>query len=311
MLISELKELIENYKDTDSVIVALWDKECFKALDTEARIVTDKEWDYVAENFSVQMHDQMLGASIRGVLENKMKEHLVIINNKDNDEVMLALEEIYLEQWINENRGNAKDLKQQYTATRELAAMVNFLETNHQPLLEDLKQNTTDYLKHLKQAHLRDHLLRPEKISKMNFGTFVLESQLILWGSIVYLFGLLTNYPPFFLGKFIANKKIKQNEFFASVYLHVAMIVWVIYFGVQLLTVALVFRNWGLLGGYALSVIILGYFCLWFYPIRQKIFGRWRLLRMVRKQRADIESFVHQRSEIIVLIEEARGCFKE
>ncbi len=245
------------------------------------------------------------------VLENKMKEHLVIINNKDNDEVMLALEEIYLEQWINENRGNAKDLKQQYTATRELAAMVNFLETNHQPLLEDLKQNTTDYLKHLKQAHLRDHLLRPEKISKMNFGTFVLESQLILWGSIVYLFGLLTNYPPFFLGKFIANKKIKQNEFFASVYLHVAMIVWVIYFGVQLLTVALVFRNWGLLGGYALSVIILGYFCLWFYPIRQKIFGRWRLLRMVRKQRADIESFVHQRSEIIVLIEEARGCFKE
>lgn len=73
MLISELKELIANYKDTDSVIVALWDKECFKALDTEARIVTDKEWDYVAENFSVQMHDQMFGASIRKVLENKMQ----------------------------------------------------------------------------------------------------------------------------------------------------------------------------------------------------------------------------------------------
>jgi hypothetical protein len=73
MLISELKELIANYKDSDSVVVALWDKECFKALNTEARILTDKEWDYVAENFSVQMHDQMLGASIRGVLENKMK----------------------------------------------------------------------------------------------------------------------------------------------------------------------------------------------------------------------------------------------
>lgn len=72
MLISELKELIENYKDTDSVIVALWDKECFKALDTEARLLTDSEWNYVAENFSVQAHDQMLGKSIRGVLENKM-----------------------------------------------------------------------------------------------------------------------------------------------------------------------------------------------------------------------------------------------
>ena len=73
MKVSELKELLKKYEDTDSVIVALWDKECFKALDTEERIVTDKEWDYVAENFSVQMHDQMLGASIRGVLENKMQ----------------------------------------------------------------------------------------------------------------------------------------------------------------------------------------------------------------------------------------------
>jgi len=75
MLISELKELIANYKDSDSVVVALWDKECFKALDTEARIVTDREWNYVAENFSVQMHDQMLGASIREMLEKQMQSN--------------------------------------------------------------------------------------------------------------------------------------------------------------------------------------------------------------------------------------------
>jgi len=73
MKVSELKEMLKKYSDTDQVIVALWDKECFKALDTEARLLTQSEWDYVAENFSVQMHDQMLGASIRGVLENKMQ----------------------------------------------------------------------------------------------------------------------------------------------------------------------------------------------------------------------------------------------
>ena len=72
MKVSELQELLKKYEPDTQLVVALWDKECFKALDTEARIVTDKEWDYVAENFSVQMHDQMLGASIRGVLENKM-----------------------------------------------------------------------------------------------------------------------------------------------------------------------------------------------------------------------------------------------
>lgn len=75
MKVSELKELLKKYEPDTQLVVALWDKECFKALDTEARIVTDKEWNYVAENFSVQMHDQMLGASIRGVLENRMQSN--------------------------------------------------------------------------------------------------------------------------------------------------------------------------------------------------------------------------------------------
>jgi|LakMenEpi03Aug12_release.lakeMendotaPanAssembly.Ray.scaffolds.fasta_scaffold29848_4 hypothetical protein len=72
MKVSELKELLKKYEPDTQLVVALWDKECFKALDTEERLLTDNEWDYVAKNFSVQAHDQMLGASIRGVLENKM-----------------------------------------------------------------------------------------------------------------------------------------------------------------------------------------------------------------------------------------------
>ena len=73
MKVSELQESLKKYEPDTQLIVALWDKECFKHLDTEARLLTDSEWNYVAENFSVQMHDQMLGASIRGVLENKMQ----------------------------------------------------------------------------------------------------------------------------------------------------------------------------------------------------------------------------------------------
>jgi hypothetical protein len=73
MKVSELKELLKKYDPDTQLVVALWDKECFKALDTEARLLTNNEWNSVAETFSVQMHDQMLGASIRGVLENKMQ----------------------------------------------------------------------------------------------------------------------------------------------------------------------------------------------------------------------------------------------
>ena len=90
MLISELKEMIKKYEDTDSVIVALWDKECFKALDTEERLLTDTEWNTVAKEFVMQFHDQMLGASIREALESLIKE-----NNETTENFIKKFESDY------------------------------------------------------------------------------------------------------------------------------------------------------------------------------------------------------------------------
>ena len=110
---------------------------------------------------------------------------------------------------------------------------------------------------------------------------------------------------------YYSDKKIKQTEFYASAYLHIAMILWGVYFGIQILTVALLFRNWNLLAIYGVSVIALGLYCLLFYPVRKKIFGSWRLLRIVRKQREVVENLVSERAEIILLMKEARDYFKE
>jgi hypothetical protein len=79
MKVSELQELLKKYEPDTQLIVALWDKECFKALDTEARLLTDKEWNVTAQNFVMQYHDQMLGAEIRKELEGVMK-HEDIVN---------------------------------------------------------------------------------------------------------------------------------------------------------------------------------------------------------------------------------------
>ena len=69
MKVSELQESLKKYDPDTQLIVAVWDKECFKAMDTEERLLTDKEWNYVAENFNTQYHDQMFGAGIRHELE--------------------------------------------------------------------------------------------------------------------------------------------------------------------------------------------------------------------------------------------------
>ena len=83
MKVYKLQQLLLKYSADTELIVALWDKECFKAMDTEARLLTDKEWNTVATEFVVQFHDQMLGADIRKALEKQQA-----INDEWSEELM-------------------------------------------------------------------------------------------------------------------------------------------------------------------------------------------------------------------------------
>ena len=237
------------------------------------------------------------------VLEQKMAEHLVIINNPENDELVEAIEEIYLNTWIENKKQNFNDLNLQYEASKEIAKLVNQLESLNSDVLFSLKEKTTSYINKLKANQLRDHLLRPENINKMNGANFLLEYLIIYFGMPFYGLALICNYPPYYFAKKISYQKAKHVEFIASLYANVAMIFWILFFILQLLTIAIFFHNWIMLFISMLLIPSLGYFALQFYPLMKKIVGRWRLLRMVRKNRDEVVGMVNERAAIIEQIE--------
>ncbi len=244
------------------------------------------------------------------MFETKMAEQMVIIGDPANDELVTGIEEIFLHSWMENSSGNELSMGQQYQATREIAGMVNELDKNQPEMIVRLKELILPYLDKLKKHQLRDHLLRPEIINKMNFVSFLLEYVKVYLGMPIYLIGLAMNYPPYYLAKNFSDEKIKNVEFYASVYANLAMILWILYYGLQLLFIGLRYHNWALLGIYACLVPITGLFVLGFYPIMKKIFGRWRLLRMVRKERHIVEELATERAVVIDAIEKARSVFQ-
>jgi hypothetical protein len=99
MKVSELQELLKKYEPDTQLIVAYWDKECFKAMDTEARLLTDKEWNDVAGSFKVQHSDQSMGRDIRQALENVMT--LADISAKElMDKILSEQRATYEEQYL-------------------------------------------------------------------------------------------------------------------------------------------------------------------------------------------------------------------
>ncbi len=242
-------------------------------------------------------------------LEVKMAERLIIIDNKENDELVSAVEQIYMNDLLKEKKWKTTNLKSQYSAAREITEMINQTEKLRSDLTASLREKAVPYLNLLRENGLRDHLLSPDTISRMNMKTFLLEFIIVFFGLPLYWFGMATNYLPYFISKRVALKKSKNVEFLASLYMNMTMFLWIFYFIIQLVLVGLISRNWSVIGIYASMVVASGYIVLYFYPAMKKIFGRWRLLRMVRKDRETVEYLVKERGEIMEMINEMKRRF--
>ncbi len=201
---------------------------------------------------------------------------------------------------------NLKDIEKQYYVRKEIAEIVNYIDAENQNLIKSLKGKIISYISQLQKYNLRDHLLHPEIINKMNFGKFILDYIIICFGMPLYFIGLAMNYPPYYISKRFTDKKIKKVEFYASFYANMSMLLWVFYYGIQLILAALFFRSWIFLGIYALLVPLTGFYVLKFYSAMKKTFGHWRLLRLVSKDRNVIEQLVNERTQIITEIELAK-----
>ena len=99
MKVKELLLELQQFHPDTQLIVAYWDKECFKSLDTEARLRTDKEWNDVAGSFKVQNSDQSMGRDIRQALENVMNFHDIRAKEL-MDKILAEQQATYEEQYL-------------------------------------------------------------------------------------------------------------------------------------------------------------------------------------------------------------------
>ncbi|MBN8696659.1 MAG: 1-acyl-sn-glycerol-3-phosphate acyltransferase [Bacteroidetes bacterium] len=231
-------------------------------------------------------------------LERKMSDHLVIVKNPEHDRFLELIEEMYLTEWLKNKNVDPSDLEQQYIGSKEMAAMINHVDEHAPAMLIDLKVKAVDYNRRVKANLLRDHLLHPGNINKMNFGRFLLDGILLWLGLPIYMFGVLTNKLPYMLAQNVADNKVKHIEFYASVHANLGMILWLLYYPAQLLLIAFLFKSWMLLGVLSVLIPLSGLIALSFYPLMKKIFGRLRLLRMVRKDRKIVETLIGDRNEV-------------
>lgn len=232
------------------------------------------------------------------ILEPKMKELIVHIDNPENDELVGWLERILWKDWAKDQNLDHTNLDHEYRISQQITAIVNKADVENKDVIETLKEKCKVYFSGLDKLKVRDWVVNPRNASKINGFTVCIRSIILFVFSPLWICGLIGNYPAYKLSQKIVDKKIKNVEFYSSFNLAIGTILMWIYYLIQFFIVKAVCGHFG--WGW-LAVIIsftTGKFVLYYYPFLQKTKGMLKALTNKEK----IKNLQAQREEIVKLV---------
>ena len=239
-------------------------------------------------------------------IEKAMKELVVHIQHKENDQLVEDLYIIYKGQLILGLGLDPTNLEDDFKVSRDIVDAVNYFQNNDPSLIETVKQKMDQYIKMLNEFNLRDHLLTKDGLRTITDTRVMSDIVTSIIGMPLFLLGLAMNYLPYKLADTSADKIAKEVEFHASLNMTIGWFGWIAYYLLQLLVVGSLFGNWLLLAVYAALVPLTGLFALRFYPLLKKAAGRRRLLGLKENNKIQFENLIKKREEIMKLLDSAK-----
>lgn len=226
-------------------------------------------------------------------LEEKMKAQLLIIENKENDELVEQIEDVFVEERAAADGKDPRNQRLTHDYSVAIAEAVNAATVAAPEKVTSLREKSSAYFASLKKYRLRDWVLRDRRPGlPLGVDLFV-----FLLGFPFWLFGTITNFVPYKIPWLVQKKVVKSIEWSASVNGTMAVFLWQIYWLLQSLVIALVFRNWYILGGFMLAVPVTGMFAQWYWKEVKRTAGKFRWARLskdekdaLRKQRQEVRT---------------------
>lgn len=174
---------------------------------------------------------------LRERLAKEMVKWMIDIQTEEYYDTYMELREIYRPTFMKDlglDNNNALD---RFNTDKKLIKALDATLENSPEKIEALHKQTTEYISKRKKAKLREWLLRKDHYSYMGNILAVLVSIALL---PVVLFGLINNWPVFFIPGKISRTKIKDTQFQSTFAFGLGLALQIIYYPI-LITLACIY----------------------------------------------------------------------
>jgi 1-acyl-sn-glycerol-3-phosphate acyltransferase len=231
-------------------------------------------------------------------LEQRMVQELVIIEKPENDQLVARLEEMFLKDFAKRKGLNPKNQKETHGISVQIANQINQLTDQSPDRVHQLRDAVSSYFEKLKKFDIRDWNLKENSSDNQRKRNPLLDALFFFLGFPFWLFGLITNYIPYKIPYLITQRVVQNLEWHASINVTVGSFLWLIFWGLESLFVALYFKNGFLLIAFMFIMPLCGVFAQHYWTQIKKSGGRTNFLRALRSQPDEIEDLFKLRSTI-------------
>jgi 1-acyl-sn-glycerol-3-phosphate acyltransferase len=236
-------------------------------------------------------------------LAPRMKELIIHINHKYNEQVIEHIEEIYRYDFFKQQELNLKNLEHDFMFSTKVVETINKAEETHPEKVKELYLKTKHYFTELKKHQIKDWLVNPAKQSNLNYLMLSFRVFIILLSIPIYIRGLIGNYIPYKLTHLLVSKKVRIVEFKASFYMGIGAFLFLAYYLLQYFMVKAFSPHDWLPLLFVVGSIATGFICLHLAPFRKKTIGIYRVLKLRSAHTKAFESLNSQRKDIIKTFE--------
>ena len=207
-------------------------------------------------------------------IEAEMKRITPHLNNKENDDLLEQLQDIYKKVWLKKNKLNSKNLEHVQLFWNSIIQTINKAEINNRGHFNSFKTEVRNYHNELASLDLKDHLFTAGK-SESNFKKYFYALGLII-GYPLYIVGILLNFLPFIISSRIAGTLAKTIEFYASFHFVIGSLIMKLLFFTELIIIWKISHSLQMMFLFTVLKIVSGVFAKNFFFFTKKTRGIFR-----------------------------------
>lgn len=256
-----------------------------------------------------QQHQEDEYGAVRALtaaIEDALKAQMIDIETKEEDLLLTQIEEVYQHKLLNDLGWKSTE-QNQFIASQEFKKALHHF--NHQKSVDvhELKIKLDAYFHNLNQLKLKDNLFEDKQHKRSILVDGVFRLVYLLLGFPIYLYGLLNNYIPYIIPSKLAQKLTKEQVYFASIKMFSGLLLFTIFYSLQITLLQVFGGIWWLTLLYAISLPFSGFFTLKYWQRLLDTKDHWSLFSRFYQKDKLLHQLIAQRQEIITLLDNAKA----